>query len=194
VARKPRVVVVGYPHHVVQRGHNRKDVFPTDADRRAYLRTLAQFRSELNIRVYGYCLMTNHVHLIIAPQESPASLSVLMKNLAGRHAQRLNKVYERSGSAWEGRFKCSPIKSDRYLLACSRYVDLNPVRAGLVSKPEDYAWSSYRAKAGLETCAWLDPDPCFQALATTAERRQSRYREFVAQGVDELELAFLRAM
>ena len=174
MARKPRVVVVGYPHHVVQRGHNRKDVFSTDADRRAYLGTLAQFRSELNVHLYGYCLMTNHVHLILAPQESAASLSVLMKNMAGRHAQRLNKVYERSGSAWEGRFKCSAIKSDRYLLACSRYVDLNPVRAGLVSKPEDYAWSSYRAKAGLETCAWLDPDPCFQALATTAEQRQSR--------------------
>jgi putative transposase len=142
--------------------------------------------------VYGYCLMANHVHLIVEPRVSATSLSVLMKSLAGQHAQRLNKVYGRTGSAWEGRFRCSLITSDRYLLACSRYVDLNPVRAGIAVKPEDYAWSSYRAKVGLETCAWLDPDPCYLALASTVDRQQRCYREFVEQRADQEELAMLR--
>jgi putative transposase len=117
---------------------------------------LREFRDELELKVYGYCLMTNHVHLIIDPGSDENNLGLLMKRLAGRHTRRINRLERRTGTSWEGRFKCSPIESDRYLLACTRYVDLNPVRARMVARPEDYAWSSYRARVGIVECDWLD--------------------------------------
>lgn len=192
MARKPRIAVAHYPHHIVQRGHNRRPVFITDKDRLKYLETLQEFRQELVLKVYGYCLMTNHVHLIVDPGNDAANLSLLMKRLAGRHTRRINRLEHRTGTSWEGRFKCSPIESDRYLLACTRYVDLNPVRARMVTAPQDYPWSSYQAHIGLTQCDWLDSDPCFLALASTQKRRQERYREFVEQGIHEHELKFIR--
>jgi putative transposase len=191
--RRHRIAVPYYPHHIVQRGHNRKTVFVTDTDRLAYLATLREFRQELGLQVHGYCLMTNHIHLIVNPGSNAANLSLLMKRLAGRHTRRINRLERRSGTSWEGRFKCSPIESDSYLLACSRYVELNPVRAHIVERPEDYPWSSYRAKIGLADCPWLDTDPCFLALAPNSQQRQQRYREFVAQEIPEQQVEFLRA-
>jgi putative transposase len=190
--RRGRVIVPSYPHHIVQRGHNRQAVFFTEGDRFEYLATLCEFREKLDVRIHAYCLMTNHVHLIVNPGNDAANLSLLMKRLAGRHTRRLNRLRRRTGSSWEGRYRCSPIESNTYLLACARYVDLNPVRAGMVERPEDYAWSSYRARTGLNDCPWLDPDPCFLALAPTIEQRQQRYREFVTRGIPGLQLEFLR--
>lgn len=192
MARRLRLAVAGYPHHIVQRGHNRSDVFVTDSDRLAYLATLREFRELLGLKVHGYCLMTNHVHLIINPGDDAANLSELMKRLAARHTRRINRIEGRTGTAWEGRFKCSPIGTEHYLLACTRYVDLNPVRAGLVRRPEDYCWSSYCARIGLRPWDWLDPDPCYLALAPTADRRAQRYRQFVEQGIAEDELRHIR--
>jgi putative transposase len=190
--RRSRIAVANYPHHIVQRGHNRRVVFLTDKDRLSYLETLQEFRLELELKVYGYCLMTNHVHLIVDPGADAANLGRLMKRLAGRHTRRINRLKHRTGTAWEGRFRCSPIESDRYLLACARYVDLNPVRAGMVKAPELYPWSSYRAHIGLVECAHIDPDPCYLALGATERRRQERYREFVEQGIGENDLKFIR--
>lgn len=190
--RRARIAVANYPHHIVQRGHNRRAVFVTDRDRLTYLETLREFRAELDLKIYGYCLMTNHVHLIVDPGDDAQSLGLLMKRLAGRHTRRINKLERRTGTSWEGRFKSSPIESDRYLLACTRYVDLNPVRAKMVARPENYAWSSYRARIGMIDCDWLDPDPCFLALAPEEKRRQERYREFVEQGISNYELKFIR--
>jgi putative transposase len=134
--------------------------------------------------------MSNHVHLMLDPGERPENLSLLMKRLAGRHSRRLNRLHGWSGSLWEGRFRCSPIDTDRYLLACGRYIDQNPVRARIVNRIEDYAWSSYRARAGLVECEWLDPDPAILDLAGTAERRFETYRRLAAVACrkDELEL------
>jgi putative transposase len=190
--RRARIAVANFPHHIVQRGHNRRVVFVTDRDRLTYLETLREFRAELDLKIYGYCLMTNHVHLIVDPGNDALNLGLLMKRLAGRHTRRINKLERRTGTSWEGRFKCSPIESDRYLLACTRYVDLNPVRAKMVARPDEYVWSSYRARVGIIECDWLDPDPCFLALASDAKRRQERYREFVEQGITNYELNFIR--
>lgn len=190
--RRARIAIANYPHHIVQRGHNRRVVFVTDRDRSAYLETLREFRAELELKLYGYCLMTNHVHLIVDPRNEAHNLGLLMKRLAGRHTRRINRLERRTGTSWEGRFKSSPIESDRYLLACLRYVDLNPVRARMVVRPEDYAWSSYRARIGMADCDWLDLDPCFPALAPEAKRRQERYRAFVEQGITNHELKFIR--
>jgi putative transposase len=168
-------------------------VFFTEYDRAAYLETLQEFKDKLGLQIYSYCLMTNHVHLIVNPANEPANLGLLMKRLAGRHTRRINQLKGRTGTSWEGRFKCSPIDTNNYLLACTRYVDLNPVRAGIVERPQDYPWSSYRARAGLESCPWLDPDPCYLALASTIEERQRRYREFVAHGTPKSQIEFLRS-
>jgi putative transposase len=147
--RHGRVIAPGYPHHIVQRGHNRQAVFFAEDDRSFYLATLCEFREKLGVQVYAYCLMTNHVHLIVNPGNDAANLSHLMKRLAGRHTRRLNRLRRRTGTSWESRFKCSPIESSTYLLACARYVDLNPVRAHIVDRPEDYAWSSNRHELAL---------------------------------------------
>jgi putative transposase len=190
--RKNRIVVAHHPHHVVQRGHNRDSVFLCNNDRLSYLETLQEVRIELDLRVYGYCLMTNHVHLIVDPRANVKAISLLMKRLAGRHTRRMNRLLHRTGTRWDGRFHCSPIESDRYLLACTRYVDLNPVRAGLVSEPQEYLWSSYRARIGLAECHWLDADPCYLALGDVPAQRCQRYREFVERGIEVSELEFLR--
>jgi putative transposase len=190
--RGARIALAQCPHHIVQRGHNRRAVFVTDGDRISYLETLAEFRKELDLKVYGYCLMTNHVHLLIDPGSAASNVSLLMKRLAGRHTRRINRLERRTGTSWEGRFKCSHIETERYLLACSRYIDLSPVRANMVSVPEAYRWSSYRAKIGLEPCEWLDVDPCLSRLAPTVAECREQYRAFVSQGILDQELKFIR--
>jgi putative transposase len=136
--------------------------------------------------------MDNHVHLVVDPGTDASSISTMMKRLAGRHSRRLNRRHNWSGSIWESRFKCSPIDSDGYLLICGIYVDLNPVRAGIVSTPAKFMWSSYRSRAGLTTCEWLDADPALEALARTAERRWARYRELVEAPLREDQLKLIR--
>ena len=190
--RKPRIAFENLPHHIVQRGHSRRDVFFGDFDRTDYLNTLAECREALGLKIYGYCLMSNHVHLLVDPGAKASNISVLMKWLAGRHARRVNLRNSWSGSLWESRFKCSPIDTDRYLLTCGRYVDLNPVRAGLVQAPEDYAWSSYRARIGMTPCKWLDLDPAIEALAETNARRCERYREIAGEPIDDEDLSIIR--
>src|SRR5690606_24233465 len=138
--RMRRNAVAHFPHHIVHRGHNRQRVFRNDDDRATYLSNLIELREELALPVYGYCLMTNHVHLIVNPGARAEHLGVLRKRLASRHTQRSTRRTGRTGTQWDGRFKSSPIATDRYLLACLRYVDLNPVRAGIVARPEDYVW------------------------------------------------------
>jgi putative transposase len=114
-------------------------LFFTESDRSVYRVTICEFREKLGVKVHAHCLMTNHVHLIVNPGRDPANLGSLMKRLAGRHSRRLNRCEHRRGSSWEGRFKCSPIESNTYLLSCACYIDLNSVRAGMVERPEEYA-------------------------------------------------------
>ena len=190
--RHRRVAVAGWPHHIVQRGHNRGPVFGVDADYRAYFETLIEWRERLALKVFAWCLMTNHVHLVIDPGEDQGHLSVLMKHLAGRHARRMNRVLQRTGPFWEGRYRCSLIERNSYLLACLRYVEVNPVRAGIVTRPEDYQWSSYGMRMGIVDGDWLDEDPAYLAMAESAGLRRRRYAEFVVQQETEDELSMLR--
>ena len=182
--RKARVIVPNTPHHIVQRGHNRNAVFVQDEDYRYYLETLEEWKSELAIKIYGYCLMTNHIHLIVGANDRPGDIGRLMKRLAGRQTRYVNKMEGRTGSLWESRYKISPIETGAYLLQCCRYVELNPVKAKMVKRPEDYPWSSYSAKVGLTSCSWLDIDPCYKGLAETDEKRIKRYRDFVNSAID----------
>ena len=149
--RGSRVVLPNYPHHIIQRGHNRQAVFSTDKDYLNYLKHLKEWKEDLGCEVYAYCLMTNHVHLIVDPGRRVENLALLMKKVAGRQTRYVNKIAGRTGTLWEGRYKSSPIQTDEYLLACCRYIELNPVRAGIVKNPEEYPWSSYRQKVGADT-------------------------------------------
>lgn len=187
--RRARVIVPNTPHHIVQRGHNRSAVFVGDQDYQYYLNTLREFKKELEVKVYAWCLMTNHIHLILDPGPNTKSIGLLMKRLAARQTRYVNKYERRTGSLWEGRYKASPIQTDAYLLQCGRYVELNPVRAAMVVEPEDYPWSSYRAKVELEASAILDTDPCYQKLQHPSEQ----YRAFVAQGISDEECALIRS-
>ena len=185
--RKARVLVPECPHHIVQRGHNRKAVFIADEDYQYYLNNLWEWKQQLEIKLYGWCLMTNHIHLIVEPTNEPMDLSLLMKRINGRQAAYTNRLEGRSGALWEGRYKASPIQADAYLLSCLRYVELNPVRAGMVKMPEAYPWSSYRERMQKCESATLDFDPCYQALATNKQGRNKRYAEFVRQGIPRAE-------
>ena len=190
--RYPRLFLPNVPLHIVQRGHDRQPTFVEHADYRYFLDNLEEMRTELRIRVYGYCLMTNHVHLIVAPGTDTQTVSKMLKVLAGRQTRYVNRIEKRSGTLWEGRFKASLIDSENYLLACYRYVDLNPVRASMVELPEDYPWSSYRSHAGLSDTTPIDPSAAYSALGITADERCRAYRAFVAEGIYDQELDQIR--
>lgn len=190
--RRTRLFLPNMPLHVVQRGHDRQPVFVQPRDYRYYLNNLVEMKAELAIQVYGYCLMSNHVHLIIAPGEDVSSVSRFMRALAGRQTRYVNKLENRTGTLWNGRFNASLIDSDQYLLCCCRYVDLNPVRAALVAAPENYEWSSYRYRAALKQTSWLDDHPTLSVLARGKNLRGSAYREFVSNGISDNELKLIR--
>ena len=143
--RQARVIVPGLPHHIVQRGHNKQPVFIEDRDFQYYLDNLQEWKHTLGLEVFSYCLMTNHVHLVVKATDELTAIPQLMKRLAGRQTRFVNKLEQRTGSLWEGRYKISPIDTDHYLLSCCRYVELNPVKAGMVDAAEHYPWSSYAA-------------------------------------------------
>ncbi len=177
--RKGRVVLPNYPHHIVQRGHNRQIIFPEAQDYRYYLDTLKEFKDAYNVKVFAFCLMTNHIHLVLQPSTNTRGLAQLMKRMAGRQTRYVDRLEGRRGTLWESRYKSSPIQTDGYLLACCRYVELNPVRANIAQRPEDYAWSSYNHKIGSASIDWLDQDPDYMALGDNQDERQMRYRSYV---------------
>ena len=133
--------------------------------------------------------MTNHVHLIVNPGKDVENLALLMKRISGRQTRHINKIEGRSGTLWEGRYKSSPIKEDEYLLACCRYVEVNPVRAGIVEDPIKYKWSSCRYKAGSER---LDFDPCYKRLAANDNERRAKYKEWISKSIPDGEMEMLR--
>ena len=136
--------------------------------------------------------MTNHIHLIIDPGHEEGHLAQLMKRVSGRQTRYVNKMEGRTGCLWEGRYKSSPISTDEYLLACCRYVELNPVRAGIVVDPAEYRWSSYGMKIGDDKMGWLDYDPCYMTLAESEEIRHVLYAEWVKGLIPEGEWSLIR--
>ena len=140
--RKTRMYLPGVPCHLVQRGNNKQVCFFTENDYRYYLDCIRQGLKQYKAKLHAYVLMTNHVHLLVTPDYED-SLPRLMQLIGRQYVQYINKTYNRTGTLWEGRYKSSLIDSENYLLTCSRYIELNPVNAGMVDKPEEYCWSSY---------------------------------------------------
>jgi len=190
--RQARIILPNTPHHIMQRGHNRQVVFSSDDDFEYYRENLINFKKEFGCAIYSYCLMTNHVHLIINPGDNPVSISLLMKHVAGRQTRYVNTREKRSGSLWEGRYKSSIVSSKEYLLSCSRYIELNPVRAGTVDQPSEYQWSSYVRKAKGLPDGVVDLDLVYKALGRTAVDRQKSYKEYIRETTPDEELQLIR--
>ena len=189
--RKPRFYVPGAPVHAVQRGHNRSSIFFGDLDYLEYLRCLKQASDSCGCAVHAYVLMTNHVHLLLTPERAD-SVGRLFQSL-GRHFVRyVNATYQRHGGLWEGRYKCNVIESQAYLLSCMRYIELNPVRAGMVDHPANYRWSSYAANALGVSNAVLTAHTEYVALGRLSDNRQSVYRDLFDGGSTSDELKLLR--
>jgi putative transposase len=127
--------------------------------------------------------MTNHVHFVLDPGSDVQSLAKAMKRVSGKFTRRINRLHDRTGTLWDGRFNSSPIQTDEYLLACCRYIDLNPVSAGMVTHPGEYRWSSFRQKTGDSASMWINPDDCYIALGKSANQRMKTYARFVIEGV-----------
>jgi REP-associated tyrosine transposase len=181
--RTARIVLANTPHHVFQRGHDKQPVFFEQDDYESYLRILRKWTGEFGVKVYGYCLMTNHVHFVLDPGSDVQSLASAMKRVAGKFTRRINRLHDRTGTLWESRFKSSPIQTAEYLLACCRYIDLNPVSAGMVTHPGEYRWSSFRQKTGDPAGVWINLDDCYIALGKTANQRRRSYAKFVTERV-----------
>ena len=190
--RKARVLVPNCPHHIVQRGHNRKAVFLDDQDYQYYIENLKEWKEALGLKIYAWCLMTNHIHLVIEPGEDVGAISTLMKRVNGRQAAYVNKLEGRSGSLWEGRFKASPIERDAYLLACLRYVELNPLKARMVERLEHYPWSSYHERKGVVEWPVMDYDEIYLSLGENSQKRWASYRKFLSESISEKELNLIQ--
>lgn len=182
MARLARLTVPGHPHHIIQRGNNRQPIFNEGADQEFLLELLSQHAAREKVALHAYVLMSNHFHLLATP-ETRAGLPAMMQAVGRRYVQYFNNRYQRSGTLWEGRYKSTLIQTDRYLLACMVYIDLNPVRAGLVTRAADYPWSSHGHYAGLHHDKRVTPHSLYWQLGNTPFAREAGYAELVRQGV-----------
>jgi putative transposase len=192
MARQPRQAIAAYPHHVIQRGHNRQRVFADDDDRRRYLGWLHEASLAHRLVIHAYVLMDNHVHLLATPV-SDGSLSLTMQSVGRRYVRWFNARHGRTGTLWEGRFRSSLVEADRYLLACQRYIESNPVRAGRVASAAEWLWSSHRHHVGLAIDPLVRPHPTVWALGNTPFERESAYRRLFDEGVSQADQEWLGA-
>ena len=171
------------PLHIVQRGINREPCFFAEEDYHCYLHWLEEAARDCRCAIHAYALMTNHVHLLLTPKAN-GSPARLMQSLGRRYVQYINRFYRRTGSLWEGRYKSSLVQAETYLLACYRYIELNPVRAEMVADPGQYRWSSYRANGLGLPDARLAPHPLYLAQGSSAEERAQAYRALFRPHLD----------
>ena len=190
MARLPRLTLPGYPHHIVQRGNNRQAIFESNGDRQFLLDLLAENALKFGVAIHAYVLMDNHFHLLATPQTSEG-LPQMMQAVGRRYVRLFNDSRGRSGTLWEGRYKSTVIQTDRYLLACMAYIDLNPVRAGIAASAQEHLWSSYGHYAGLRVDPLITPHPLVWELGNTPFAREAAYVELVRQGITDQEKADL---
>lgn len=189
--RAARLELPGVPMHVIQRGVNRCAVFHDDQDRLHYRKLLRIASSEAQVSVHAYVLMGNHVHLLLAANRCGA-ISTVMRRVGQAYAQTFNLRHGRTGALWQGRFKSSLVETERYLLNVMRYIELNPVRAGLVTRPENHRWSSIHKHLGFSSEPMLTPHPLYLALGRDFRARASWWRKWLGEGVGKDELDEIR--
>ena len=182
MARLPRLTLPGYAHHVIQRGNNRQPIFADDADRRFLLGLLEENARKFEVAVHAYVLMDNHFHLLLTPR-TQEGLPQMMQAVGRSYVRYFNDRHRRSGTLWEGRYRSTLIQSERYLLACMVYIDLNPVRAGMVAQARDFPWSSHAHYIGLQPDRRLTPHALYWELGNTPFAREAAYAALVQVGV-----------
>jgi len=192
MARKPRFNLIGVPQHVVQRGNNREPCFYAEDDYQFYLDCLEEFSGKYNSLIHAYVLMTNHVHMLVTPQQENA-VSKMMQSVGAKYVRYINKVYKRTGTLWEGRYKASLVDTNNYFLVCMCYIELNPVRASMTEVPSEYKWSSYRANAYADNVDCITCHPIYMALSDAKEERLYNYRELFSNALNYEQLHDIRA-
>lgn len=183
MARLPRLTVPGYPHHVIQRGNNRQAIVSNDVDREVLMDLLGENARKQRVALNAYVLMDNHFHVLLTPETSEG-VPLMMQAVGRSYVRYFNDRHRRTGTLWEGRYKSTLIQTERYLLACMVYLDLNPVRAGMVSDPKQYSWSSHRHFTGQTQDKRVTPHPLYWALGNTPFAREAAYTEMVHAGLD----------
>lgn len=189
--RMKRLDLPGVAQHVVQRGHARQPCFFREADYARYLHDLREAALKTGCDVHAYVLMANHVHLLVTPKAEGA-VARMMQAVGRRYVRYVNDTLSRTGTLWEGRYKASLVDSERYVIACYRHIELNPVRAGLVEAPEKYRWSSFPANGHGIRDPLITPHNAYLELAPVAESRRSYYRNLVNEPVTPEEIMKIR--
>ena len=192
MARLGRYFLPDQPLHVIQRGNNRQAIFFGDVDYAQFRTFLAEAADAYGCAIHAYVLMTNHIHLLITPSRE-TSVPRMMQSLGRRYVRKVNDVYQRTGTLWEGRYRAAPIDSEFYFLACCRYIELNPVRARMTATPGDYPWSSYQANAHGAPDPLIRKHDLYQRLGGTDLERASAYRELFNTAFDPEFVEALRA-
>ncbi len=182
MARLPRLTLPDYPHHIIQRGNNRQAIFSSAADYQMLLGLLDENTRKFGVALHAYVLMNNHFHLLATPGTDDG-LPQMMQAVGRRYVRYFNDSRGRSGTLWEGRYRSTLIEAERYLLACMAYIDLNPVRAGLVTEVRNYPWSSHGHYVGLRSDRLVTPHALFWALGNTPFAREAAYADLVQAGV-----------
>jgi REP-associated tyrosine transposase len=187
----PRIYLPGISAHIYHRGNNRLAIFSVETDSEVFLTMLKTAAARHGLVVHAFVIMTTHFHLIATP-ETKTALSGTMKQLGERFVGYYNRKHHRTGTLWEGRFRAKHITDERYWLTCLRYVEQNPVRAGIVATPDAHRWSSYGFHAFGHQPNWLVHHPVYLRLGSTAEQRQTAYRAICAEPLPEPELVCIR--
>ena len=185
MARLPRFIQADVPVHHVLRGNNRSPIFVDDLDRQLYRDLLIDGCRRFDCQVHAYVLMSNHTHLLLTPG-APPGISRLTQWMGQRYVRAFNKRHGRTGTLWEGRFWSTAISTQRYFITCSRYIDQNPVRAGIVREPSAFPWSSHARLGYGVTDPLIVEHAEYQALGATATQRQQVYRDLCAPLLDPL--------
>ncbi len=194
MARLPRYVIPGQPQHIIQRGNNRQAIFAAVADYQFFRDALVEAAAEHGLAIHAYVWMTNHVHLLATPGFEH-SIGKVLQSVGRRYVQYFNRTYQRSGTLWEGRYRATVVDSEPYLLTLMRYIELNPVRAGMVATPQDYPWSSYRRNAmgrGGPNGDWLVSHEQYLRLGLDEASRRKAYRGVFAGSIEQGDLAAIR--
>ncbi|MBP6483593.1 MAG: transposase [Rhodoferax sp.] len=182
MARLARLTLPGHPHHIIQRGNNRQVIFAAPADYQRMLDLLGENARRFGVSIHAYVLMDNHFHLLATPQLVDG-LAQMMQAVGRRYVRYFNERLQRSGTLWEGRYRSTVIQPVRYLLACMAYMDLNPVRAGMVALAREYPWSSHAHYAGLHADKLVTAHPLVWELGNTPFDREVAYAEMVQAGI-----------
>jgi putative transposase len=191
MGREPRINLPGCIFHVINRGNNKQILFKEQKDYIRYLEFLERYKERHGFKLYCYILMNNHIHLLMEVGEK-GSISKIMQGVTLAHTRYFNHKYGTSGHVWQGRFKSLLVGEDSYLLEISRYIELNPVRAGMVKNPADYPWSSYAFHAYGQRNHLLDTHPYYDSFGKTLQEKQQRYRQFVLEGIPDIKLNEIR--